>query len=158
MLLNPIEPVIQEIARVLKPGGIFVAMISGIKHPPLFDETIKILKSLVTEKHPHLKNFGWGDKRTWTRKGLQSLFPPSIGFAFDLKIDSYELLVHGSPAVLAKRLVSFFYSSELLDDEGKATLISRWQNLFAEQAPGKIAFSFPLTRFSVSKSGVVGDL
>ena len=109
-LFVPVEPVIERIARALRPRGLFAFMTVGAQPNALFAETMALFGPLTKRDNPHFG--GWGDPRVWTREGLEDLLVGSGRFR-DLRFEPVELAVDEPPATLCDRLMRFFYSVDL---------------------------------------------
>lgn len=74
MLMDGIENVVSEVHRVLKPGGIFSAVVGGnYEKAPAMEVFLQLLdEALKEEGQTWLINLG--DKRTRSESGLRSLF------------------------------------------------------------------------------------
>ena len=154
MLFNPVAPVVNEIARILKPGGVFVAVVTTIETPPpIFSEAVGQLTNVLREEIPHFEKLSWGQPGARTRAGLQQLFSADLGFLADLKTTCFEVVVRDQPQKLPARILPSFYHSELLSKEGAARVKTEWQRMFEAQqdSQGMAAFLFPLTLFRVQK-------
>jgi len=157
MLFKPIEPAIDEVARILKPDGVLGAVISGMgEEPLLFSRAVSILRGLVVKDFPKFKTIGWGDSRTWSLEGLQSLFPESLGFKHPIEIENFNLAISGTPEELAQRLPHFFYAHYAFSEERKDQLHQKWLDLFKKEngANGPVNFLLPLTRIKVEKADI----
>lgn len=75
MLMLPIEQVVDELMRVLKPGGLFTAVVSNrsVRTGP-FKEVLDIVSKTLHEKFPKMASPATGDPRTETEEGMNSLF------------------------------------------------------------------------------------
>ncbi len=70
MLFDPIEPVLAEVARVLRPRGLFAAIINR-RHPdPVFDLATRELRRITTEAGMEPLKLGAPD--VFTRKGVHA--------------------------------------------------------------------------------------
>lgn len=154
MLFNPVAPVVNEIARILKPGGVFAAVVTAIEPPPpVFSEAIGKLTGALREEIPHFEKLSWGQPETGTRAGLQRLFSADFGFSADLQTTSFEVVIRDRPQKLPDRILPAFYYSELLSKEGVVRVKTEWQMIFEcqQDSKGLAAFPFPLTLFRVRK-------
>ncbi len=85
MLMNPIEPVVNEIHRLLKPGGIFAAIIGSMPNPndplSIFRKTFR---TFILENFPKFISPVTGDNRVYSDEKIHEIFPPA-------KFDQVEL-------------------------------------------------------------------
>ncbi len=154
MLFNPVAPVVGEIARILKPGGVFAAVVAPIEPPPsLFSEVVGTLTGVLRVEIPHFEQLSWGQPEAKTRTGLQQLFSTDLGFLNDLQTTDFEVAVRDTPEQLPERIFPSFYYSELLSEEGAARVKAEWQAMFERQqdSNGLAVFHFPRTLFRIRK-------
>lgn len=160
MLFNPVAPVVSEIARILKPGGTFAAVVSAIEPAPsLFSEVVSRLTSVLREEIPHFEKLSWGQPEAKTRAGLQQLFSPTLGFLPDLQLTEVEVAFQGTPQQLPERILASFYYSDLLSQEGAVRVKAEWRAIFERQqdSKGLVVFYFPRTLFRVRKGSGAGQ-
>lgn len=152
MLMKPIEPVIQEVARILKPGGLF----AGIILIPPKEETVahkfyEIVGWFLKEQFSDLLNEGIGDPRVKTKVGLQSLLPQS-DWVSNLKMEDHEFLMDDMPKNLWKNLQGFYLPRLLLVKDqqklGEKILEFFNQNINPQ---GNVSFRLPFRLFSVKR-------
>jgi SAM-dependent methyltransferase len=148
-LFVPIEPVIAEIARVLRPGGdlSFVTLSQAIRDP-LFDAMMQDFGALTRRDNPHFS--GWGDRRMWSREGLESLF--GRDFELPYRVDDFVVSVEEPADALCERLMRFFYSVELQRSGTQDELRAAWTARLAATAQGGIArFALPSARITLRR-------
>jgi len=123
-LMDPIEPVIANIARALRPGGTFAWVTSSptAARFATFSELMARFAAITKREHPTFT--GWGDRRVWTEEGLRSLFSPDVFTPFT--VTEFVLVAHEPREALVDRLLRFFYSAELQSDEARAKTRHAW--------------------------------
>lgn len=128
MILEPVEPILAEIARVLRPNGGFIAIVNRYLVDPVNEVYRKWLHRTTVEAG--LTRVRIGDPRALTRDGLTALI---AGPAFDersLAIRDFEVHVHTSPATLWSSL-RLMYEVFQLPASSEATLerrlLSAWE-------------------------------
>lgn len=159
MLFNPVAPVVKEIARILKPGGVFAGVITSMeKSPPIFSETVGTLTNVLRAEIPHFEKLSLGEPETRTRAGLQRLFSADSGFIADLQTTYFEVVIRGKPQELSEKILPIFYHSELLSNEGAVRVKTEWRIMFESQQDNKglATFQFPLALFRVRKGNAKG--
>jgi len=120
MVMRPLDPVINEVHRVLKQGGVFAFTIEGLgPHPPLYEAFADLLNELIVSEVPELRA-GLCDPRLRSFQSLLDLLRNRFGEEVYRK--DFSLVFHGAPDVVIDRLTRFFYSSYLLSVESQARL------------------------------------
>jgi ubiquinone/menaquinone biosynthesis C-methylase UbiE len=167
MLMVPVEPVVQELARVLRAGGIFSAVVGSTLTPTpsgaggheldtqraLWRQIGVTLRQFWQEEYPQLQTDGRaGDSRAMTLDGWKELFRPENGFTGDVEIREFEILVKES----AEGLCDFFkdsYLVEMLDTTMQEKLRSGLMAtiLEHERAHGTLDMAFPHRILSVRR-------
>lgn len=93
MLMLPIEPVISELRRVLKPGAAFAALVGSPRIPNSdWLETIRNARNYLAERYPQLKSLNPGDPRSIELDGLGELFNARTGFSSPTELR--EIVIH----------------------------------------------------------------
>jgi ubiquinone/menaquinone biosynthesis C-methylase UbiE len=93
-LMSEPELVVGEIARVLRPGGRFAAIVGG--GPKVGDPFELFLDLMIQTRHDDQRVPRIGNKRTRTDAGLQALFGENHAFTAPLQIDEYYVDFGGS--------------------------------------------------------------
>jgi ubiquinone/menaquinone biosynthesis C-methylase UbiE len=104
MLMAPIEPVVAEIGRVLKPGGQFVALTVNFQPNSvlqLFNQVFTGLQPQIPPAFAVLQQVG---AQTTNPATLQALFDPKNGFVEPVKLTHFSLYF---PAVVSE-ITNFF--------------------------------------------------
>jgi ubiquinone/menaquinone biosynthesis C-methylase UbiE len=82
MLMTPIEPVVSELARVIKPGGRFSAIVDDPRRGEgLWGEIMETTYRHVVGRYPAARQASSGDLRVHSEQGIESLFRQEQGFA-----------------------------------------------------------------------------
>jgi ubiquinone/menaquinone biosynthesis C-methylase UbiE len=167
MLMVPIEPVVQELARVLRPGGIFSAVVGSTTTPTparedgheldtqraLWRQIGVTLRQFWQEEYPQLQTDGRaGDSRAMTLDGWKELFRPEMGFTGDVEIQDFEILVKES----AEGIWDFFKDTYFIDMLDAAMREKLRDSLMAvivehERAHGTLDMAFPHRLLSVRR-------
>lgn len=129
-LFDPIEPVIAEIARVLRPGGTFAFATTSFRDReefPVFSRLMRDFGENTKRDNPTFT--GWGDARVWSKEGLAQLL--SARFR-PFTIEEHVLTIEEPPDALVERLARFFYSFELQSPASRAATRASWRETLAE--------------------------
>ncbi len=130
MLLEPLEPILAEIARVLAPGAGFVAIVNRYVVDPVNEIYRKWLHRTTAEAG--LARFRVGDPRVYTTEGLTELVR---GPAFDeqsLVIRDVDLHARTTPAALwgsLRRLYDVFQLPEDVRAKVERRVLLAWEPL-----------------------------
>jgi ubiquinone/menaquinone biosynthesis C-methylase UbiE len=176
MLMIPVEPVVQELARVLRPGGIFSAVIASSSNPlsagasggqeldtqrALWRQMGVALRQFWQEEYPQLQADGRvGDPRAMTTAGWKELFRPGTGFTGEVEVEEFEILIRESAEGIWN-LMKETYLVEMLDAKMQEKLKSRLIAVIVEheRSHGTLGMAFPHRMFSVRResSSSAGD-
>jgi len=125
MLLDPIEPVADEIARILRPGGELHALIGGGPRivggsdaSDIFLEELSKLARTAETSMPQL-----GDRRTRDLDGLSQIFSTQRGFT-DLQLTDYYVSQTASFETLWQQLIAL-YERVLIGPQAMSELKTR---------------------------------
>lgn len=151
MLMLPVEPVVSEIARVLKPGGIFSAVIGGPRGGGKghWGEIQKAMSDFMISRHPTLKEARSGDPRIQTEAGIAELFRRDLGFSRVEAFEGIELDVRVDAAELWDFVKDTYWVGMLPVGE-KAELRELLDAVVAKNADptGKVRFAYPMRKFT----------
>ena len=160
MLMRPLEPVVAEIARVLKPGGLFAAVVNRREGPDALYTMVRAeLRRFLQEEFPQMRDYAIGDPRVNSRTGLEELFSSGKGFTGRVDLDDFDVVVvKGSPHEMWAHWEESNYIIRSLDTDRKQKLGSRLKDLFSDYAriQGSVKMGFPMRLISVHKNGAYG--
>jgi hypothetical protein len=125
--MDPIEPVIANIARALRPGGTFAWATSSPNGARYATWHALMTRFSAVTKREHPEFTGWGDRRVWSEEGLRALFSPDLFTPFT--IEEFVLVTREPREALADRLLRFFYSAELQSEEGRRETRHAWREV-----------------------------
>lgn len=150
-LMDPVEPVLTEIDRILAKGGVFAAVVDGdMNGDDLYRAVHDIIHAWVTREFPRYDEFGIGDVRIRQR----SMLAPMVERAFadaDVSVDEGVFALEAPSQVLAREASGFFYSSFVLSPPAHAAMLAELETLFAGK--GASRFSMPVNRLVVRRRG-----
>lgn len=113
-LMSNVEQVVDEVARVLVPGGSFVAIVGG---GPKAGDGFELFLDLMCSWSHKSRAPRIGDMRTRTEAGLQSLFAGHRAFEDSLRLDDFYVDFGGSFALLWPRLITMYDLFDANDSE-----------------------------------------
>lgn len=167
MLMVPVAPVVAELARVLRSGGSFSAVVgstsaraSAAAVPELEAQRLlwtrigAELRQFWDAEYPRLQPAAarLGDPRASTLDGWKELFRPETGFTGAVELHDLEIVIRES----ADGLWDFFsetYLVDLLDAKMREQLRRRLAAVMVEheRKHGTLDMAFPLQMFSVCR-------
>lgn len=151
MLMAPLPPVIGEVHRVLKPGGVFAGVVSGASASEFLMKYARALRAFTTSHFPNSKPISIGDSRTNSQEGLKEIL--LAGDFTDIQVREFIMNVTGTP----EKVGSFFedmYNVTLLPKSLKSEFITKLIQLAKEECAGRETMSFgvPMFLFSALKA------
>lgn len=128
-LFAPIQPALAEVARVVRTGGLF-AFATFLPDDPADFPT---LNALFASSSPLTKAVipwfpGWGDRRMWSREGIDGLL---AGAFAPVTVTTRTIALEGAPEALSDVMLEFLYSAWLHEGDVRAELRARWTAILA---------------------------
>lgn len=153
-LMDPIEPVLAELRRVLRPNGILAAIVDGeLATVSSYGELHHLIYDWVQREYPDYGKVDLGDRRVRTTAALTELVANSFPGA-DIRIEAAVVAQRGAPFVLAREAAGFFYAAFLLSPPSRTRMLREIASLFArEGSDGLGRFSMPINRLVVRLPG-----
>ncbi|MEM1346378.1 MAG: class I SAM-dependent methyltransferase [Pseudomonadota bacterium] len=153
-LMDPVAPVLTEVARVLRPGGRFAAVVDGpMASAPGYEEIHDIVYTRVAAAHPRYGSVDLGDPRVRSAEALSALALECMGTGAHATTTAAVLTLEGPPDVLACEAAGFFYAFLVLSAEARAETLAALEAFFATPGPAQGRYAMPVTLLSVQKSG-----
>ncbi len=154
-LMKPVEPVLDEVARVLAPQGRFAAVVDGPHDSaPGYAKIDAIIGSHVGQALGKTPKMGLGDPRIRDAAQLLPLLETHFPKA-QIDIAANVVSMTGTPDWLAREAAHFFYSTFVLDAPQRGELLEELAEVFAAQcedtACEDAAFNMPINRVVVSQ-------
>lgn len=152
MLMLPVEPVVQELYRVLKPNGYFSAIVGGeMKTAGIYSEMLNQVFEFIDKRYPIIKSTKSGDSRVRDKNGVIELF--SHGFRF-IEESFFSLQVNTNPQG-SWDFIKDMYFIALLPQQEKTALKKIFINFSKSKCDpmGNIEFQFPMRQFTMQKIG-----
>ncbi|MGB5831007.1 MAG: class I SAM-dependent methyltransferase [Thiohalocapsa sp.] len=151
-LMDPVLPVLGEVRRVLRAGGVFSAIIDGeLSAAPGYEAVHHLIYGWVQRECPGYGLSDMGDARVRTTASVATLVRDSFDGA-RVEIEPAVVSLHAAPDVLAREAAGFFYASFALSPAAHAEMLAELVSFFAARASdGDGGFSMPINRLSVRK-------
>ena len=153
-LMDPINPVLDEIRRVLTSEGRFAALVDGpMSAAPGYTEVHDLIYSYVQEVIPSYGEIDLGDPRIRGSESLSNLVNKSFPKA-NVTIETKVVSMEGPVTQVAEIASGFFYAAFVLKPEKRKLMITSLSNLLAiskestdTERQGR--FSMPISRLLV---------
>ena len=156
MLFQPPDPVLSEIARTLRPGGILAGVLPGLNGGnALFSALRETLSETVGKDVPAERRLALGNRETGNALLLKDLLSKTGHFEDSLRVVDFEVVFRDVPESLSERFLPFFYYTALLSESAKKELHHTWTSLFRNRMDGKndtAEFRLPLSVFTIQKA------
>lgn len=149
MLMLPLDPVLAEIQRVLKPGGMLTGVIGNReKKDGLFSTLQQTVRTFLGEKFPSMQKPMTGDPRMETEVGLREALR---GFSsLEIIDDSFEATLDPKAAW---DHVKHLYLIEGLPESSRDELREKLTQVFVKscRSDGTLTFDFPMRKFLATR-------
>lgn len=149
-LMDPVAPVLAEIARVLATGGRFAAIVDGaMDAAPGYRDVHDLIYRHVRQVLPVYGTVDLGDPRIRGAEDLEMLVRDLVPNA-RVVVEPGVVSMSGPPPALAREAAGFFYAAFVLADEGREAMLDELTALLANAAVGGAAtFAMPINRLVV---------
>ena len=153
-LMDPIDPVLNEIKRILTSKGRFAAIIDGpMNIAPGYKEVHDLIYSYVQEEIPSYGEIDLGDPRIRKSESL-SILVHKIFPEANVTIDTNVVFIDGPVTQIAEIAAGFFYAAFILKPEKRKLMITGLSKLLAVSKQNSDAekqgrFSMPISRLLV---------
>lgn len=124
MLMTPLEAVLAEQARVLKPGGVFAAVVGRGWKPGPVQELFREAFRQALGEHGGTPIGALGDERTRTREGLVAAFAAAGGFSGRPEFVEMDMTLRLTAVELADFMMGA-YDTVVLSEKGRAWMRAR---------------------------------
>lgn len=155
MLFIPLAETVEEIGRVLKPGGLFAAVVPTLRRPSeLFRACAFVLRSALQAEGHALDALSGHAVGMGSVMDLARIFSGGDWLPEEIVTRDIAVSVVADPAALVGRVAPAFYHYQRLSSEGKGRVDAEWGRLFEKErdASGAARFDFPLSAFSVRRA------
>jgi SAM-dependent methyltransferase len=151
-LMDPVAPVLEEVSRVLAPGGVFAAIIDGeMDSAPGYREVHDLIYGHVRREFPWYGDIDLGDPRVRRSGTLEALAHDA--FAGDsVAVEPGVFVLESAPDTLAREAAGFFYASFVLSPPARSAMLSALAGRLSP-AGAPAAFAMPVNRLVVRRQG-----
>lgn len=145
-LMDPLQPVLAEVRRVLRPGGVFAAIVDGpVQTGAGYGEICDLIAGHVRAAAPDYAELG--DPRARDGDALaelaRSVFP-GAGIA----VESDVFALEAAPGPLARSVAGFFYSSFMLAGPAHTAMLDDLTGFFARLETPR--YEMPVNRLRIA--------
>ncbi|MEM9168150.1 MAG: class I SAM-dependent methyltransferase [Pseudomonadota bacterium] len=157
-LMDPVEPALDEIARILSSDGVFAAIVDGDRlAAPGYAAVDDLIFDHVRAELPGYGEKDLGDPRTRRPDALRALATAHFPEA-DVSVETGVFALEGPPAALAQEAAGFFYAAFVLPPAPRARMLADLTAQFAadmarRSTGGRARFSMPAARLIVRRRG-----
>ncbi len=136
MLFEPVGPVLAEIGRILRPGGMLAGVVPGDGGgSPEFAALRRELAAALADGVAPERLIALGNREFSDLAVIGEVPFAENGLDPEIEVVPFEVIFRELPQRLAERLTPFFYYSHLLSDEGKRNLKRAWTGILSRTVP-----------------------
>ena len=149
-LMDPVAPVLAEIARALAPGGRFAALVDGpMDAAPGYGAVHDLIYGHVQAALPAYGTVELGDPRVRSAEELLALTRAAFPGA-GIRIETRVVTMSGPPETLAREAAVFFYAAFVLSPRARLRMLADLAGLLSATArDGAPRFAMPVNRLVV---------
>ena len=153
-LMDPVQGALEEVRRVLRPGGLFAAIVDGdMAAAEGYAAVHDLIYGHVQRDLARYGEVELGDPRVREGESLAALVAQAFGGACTTRIETGVMRLTGSPDALAREASGFFYAAFVLTPRARAAMLAELSALFARRAAeGAPGFAMPITRLTVTRA------
>lgn len=147
-LMDPVAPVLAEMARVLTPGGCFAAIVDGdMDTAPGYAEVHDLIYGYVQLELPQYGSFDLGDPRVRNTESVASLIRAAFPGA-TVTVQPNVVAMEGPADAIAEVAAGFFYAAFVLPAERRVAMLADLAALLKKTSnqDGQVRFSMPINR------------
>lgn len=155
-LMDPVRPVLEETRRVLRPGGVFAAIVDGdMATAAGYGDTHHVIYRHVQREVAAYGDVDLGDPRVRDGAALRALAAEVFGPNSDILVEPNVVRLVGAPRDLAAQAAGFFYASYVLSPAAHREMLEELTWMLTERAgaePGLARFDMPIRRLVIRKA------
>lgn len=153
-LMEPVAPVLSEIARILASGGRFAAIVDGpMKSAPGYEAVHDLIYAHVQAVLPAYGRIELGDPRVRTAEDLIDLANAAFTAA-TIRVESGVVRLTGPADAVAREAAGFFYASFTLVDDAREAMLAELAALLSKNNDAAaVTFAMPINRLAVDLPG-----
>lgn len=154
MLFTPLSPVVAEMARILRSGGAFAAVVPTMRRPSaLFAACASSLKAALASAHPEQEAVSGNAVRLGGVDDIRAVFPREQWAIEEIPVSDINVFISAPPDELLQLVSPAFYNYRLLPVRLRQVVDEKWCQLFTQSCDGegRARFDFPLSAFSVKR-------
>ena len=149
-LMDPVLPVLTEMARLIAPGGRFAALVDGpMEAAPGYGQVHDLIYSHVQAVLPDYGRVDLGDPRVRTADSLVELVKEAFPSA-SVRVETQVVRMSGPADTLAAEAAGFFYAAFVLSPSARLRMLIDLADLLGKISPGPMpTFAMPVNRIVV---------
>ena len=149
-LMDPVAPVLAEIARVLAPGGRFAAIVDGpMNAAPGYAAVHDLIYGHVQAALPAYGRIELGDPRVRNADDLMKLAEAAFSGG-TMRVETTVVCLRGPADVVAREAAGFFYAAFILVPGAREAMLADLAVLLSERNGVAAAeFTMPINRLVV---------
>jgi len=154
-LMDPVTPVLDEVRRVLAPGGRFVALVDGpMEAAPGYTAVHDLIYGYVQSELPGYGEIDLGDPRIRGTDSLSDLVRAAFPAA-TVTVETSVVTMEGAATDVAEAAAGFFYAAFILSPASREKMLTELAGLLSTSGPGGSAvpqgsFAMPINRLLVT--------
>lgn len=154
-LMDPVTPVLDEVRRVLAPGGCFAALVDGpMDAAPGYTAVHDLIYGYVQSELPGYGEVDLGDPRIRGTDSLSDLVRAAFPAA-TVTVETSVVTLEGAATDVAEAAAGFFYAAFILSPASRVKMLAELAALLSTSGQGTSAvpqgsFAMPINRLVVS--------
>jgi len=146
-LMDPVTPVLDEVRRVLAPGGCFAALVDGpMEAAPGYTAVHDLIYGYVQAELPGYGTVDLGDPRIRGADRLSDLVRAAFPGA-TVTVETGVVTLEGPATEVAEAAAGFFYAAFVLPPAARRLMLAELSDLLS--VPGRVADGPPQSRFAM---------